>query len=139
MRTPPAHVHPALAGLGPLELEVMRRDGEVQRYGPPGYECWLPIGVAPSRADRIACLGGLVRPGRVFTHETAAWLRAGGPAPARIRIARASGRRPAVEAPLVEWAFRRLGPDDVELLDGAVAVTSAARTTADLAAERRAG
>lgn len=135
MRTSPVHVHPSLAGLSSLELEVMRRDGEVQRHGPPGYECWLPIGIAPSRADRLACLAGLARPGRVFTHATAHWLRAGGPAPDRIRIARGSGRRPAQPLPRVEWSYRRFAPDEVELLDGTIAVTSAARTAADLAAE----
>ena len=137
MRTAPAHLHPSLRGLSRVELEVMRRDGEVARFGAAGFEFYLPLGVVPSRADRAASLAPLMRPGRVLTHEAAHWLHHGGPAPDRIRICRKSGRRPAALPPQVEWCFRRLDPADVVEVAGLVAATSPERTAADLAAEAR--
>ena len=129
-----AHVHPSLTGLARPELEAMRLDGEVQRHGCPGFEFYLPLGAVPTPLDRACSLARLMHPGRVFTHETAHWLHHGGPAPELVRICRSTGRRPATLPPSVEWRFRRLRPNDVELVAGLVAATTPARTAADLAA-----
>lgn len=105
------HVHPSLRGFSTIELESMRRDGDIQRHGIAGYEFYLPIGTVPTAVDRAASLLPLWRPGRVFIEATARWIIRGGTPPEQIVIARNSTRRlPPVER--VRWLNRRIPVKD---------------------------
>ncbi len=100
-------MHDSLRGLTTVELEAMRRDGDIQRHGIDGYEFYLPIGVVPTAFDRAASLRPLWLPGRVFVEATARWIIRGGRPPNEIVIARNSTRRlPPTER--VRWLNRRI-------------------------------
>ena len=131
-----ARIRPELHCFCPTELAAMWRAGDLDRFGIPGFEFYLPAGVVPTPLDRARSLGAIARTGRILTGMTAHWIHHGGRAPARIEVSRRTGSRPRELDASVEWRYRRIHPGDVVEI-GPIRLTTIERTRADLL--RRAG
>lgn len=115
-------------GLSLAELTAARLDGDLVDVG----EAYMPADAVETPALRAASLGRLVPTTVALTRASAAWVHgAVGAPPVRHSVQRLAGVRIHVHEPRLQYRDGPVPRDHVVVIGG-VAVTSPARTLADL-------
>ncbi|WP_181026973.1 hypothetical protein [Pseudoclavibacter sp. RFBB5] len=113
-------MHPAPLRLLPdVELQVMRRDGVVVRFGHACAVAYASVADRLTPGDRAASLAPLVMGTAAVGGASAVWVHAGGPAPSELTISTQRGARPPRQH-LVGVRYRSTAPPDaaVRLVGG---------------------
>lgn len=117
---------------GAVELQAMRLDGDLVRFGPGHRDRYLPLDEPQTVRMRAAALVADVPAGLVVASGTAAWIYDGLGAGVRLQVIARRRRRPPSGAWHLDVRYGALHDDEVVGIAG-LAVTTLPRTLIDLA------